>query len=114
MGALCGKMVNEGSGSWRDQDWKENPVTRDTIKLLGLFGVSDFLRKSSYPPTPKLLSVKGALALCYAAMVTQMQVPNDDFIMIDRRAVDNPQPHRDVNPKKRKPLVYRAGVKCPF
>ena len=114
MGALCGKMVNEGSGSWRDQDWKGNPITRDTLKLLGLFGVSDFLRKSSYPPTPKLLSVKGALALCHAAMVRQMQDRYDDFIMIDRRAIDSPQPHRDVNPKKRKPLVYRAGVKRPF
>ena len=82
--------------------------------ILGLFVVSDFLRKSSYPPTPKPLSVKGALALCYAAMVTQMQDRNDDFIMIVRRAVDTPQPHRDVNPKKRKPLVYRAGNKCPF
>ena len=109
-------MVNEGSGSWRDQDWKGNPVSRDTLKLLGPFRVSDFLRKSSYPPTPKPLSIKGkgALALCHAAMVRQMQDRNDDFIMIDRRAVDSPQPHRDFNPKKRKPLVYRAGVKRPF
>ena len=101
-------MVNEGSGSWRDQDWKGNPVTRDTLKLLGPFGVSDFLRKSSYPPTPKLLSVKGALALCHAAMATQMQDRNDDFIMIDRRAVDSPQLHRDVNPKKRKPPCLQS------
>lgn len=82
--------------------------------ILGLFVVSDFLRKSSYPLTPKPLSVKGALALCHAAMVRQMQDRNDDFIMIDQRAVDSPQPHRDVNSKKRKPLVCRAGVKCPF
>ena len=60
--------------------------------ISGLFGASDILRKSTYPPTPKLLSVKGALALCHAAMIRQMQDRNDDFIMIDRRAVDNPQP----------------------
>lgn len=82
--------------------------------ISGLFGASDILRKSTYPPTPKLLSVKGALALCHAAMVRQMQDRNDDFIMIVRRAVYIPQPHRDVNPKKRKSLVYRAGNKCPF
>ena len=82
--------------------------------ISGPFGVSDFLRKSSYPPTPKPLFVKGALALCHAAMVRQMQDRNDDFIMIVRRAVASSQPHRNFNPKKRKPLVYRAGVKRPF
>ena len=92
--------------------------------ILGPFRVSDFLRKSSYPPMPKPLSVKGALALGHAAMVRQMQDRDDDFIMIDRKAVDSPQPHRDVNPKKRKPpclqswrqmsLLSLQGPQSPF
>lgn len=88
-----------------------NPGHLKIIRPLWGLGFSTKIQLSS---DAKALSVKGALALCHAAMVTQMQDRNDDFIMIVRRAVETPQPHRDVNPKKRKPLAYRAGVKRPF
>ena len=83
---------------------------------------SELERKSHNPRLLKIIrplwglgfSTKIELCSDAKAPLRQMQDRYDDFIMIDRRAVDSPQPHRDVNPKKRKPLVYRAGVKRPF